>query len=64
MAFNSNIRLAYSNGSTISQKAADRASENRFLEACAYILMIEDGISPRDKVCQLDSSHTLRERKR
>ena len=64
MVAKSNIRLAYSNGSTISQKAADRASENRFLEACAYILMIEDGISPRDKICQLDNLQTLRERKR
>jgi hypothetical protein len=64
MASNSNIRLAYSNGSTISQKAADKASENRFLEACAYILMIDEGYSPRDKICQLDSLLPKRERKR
>ena len=42
MASNSTLRLAYSNGGTISQKATDKASEDRFLEACAYILMIDD----------------------
>ena len=63
MASNSTLRLAYSNGSIISQKAADKDSENRFLEACAYILMIDEGYSPKDKICQLDSSPLLKDRK-
>jgi|GEM_PF-4396207 len=64
MAINQTLRLAYSNGSTITQKAADMASENRFLEACAYILMIDEGYSPRDKICQLDSSRLMKDRKK